>query len=90
MSTETMSTEAEDRTTEPKYKVLSVEKTEPPEGLPEGLWHRYVIGQNDSKIEGFKPGTLQTVTQHAEEFAENLNARSSKGYSTYSSRKPNK
>ncbi len=94
MTAETVSTEivteTEIRTTGPKYKVLSVEKTEPPKGLPEGLWHRYVIGQDDSRIEGFKPGSLQTVTRHAEEFAENLNARASKGYSTYAARKPNK
>ncbi len=88
-----MSTEAE--TTEEaikpkaadKYRVESVEKTEPPEGMPAGNWHRYVIGQGGSKIEGLKPGTLKAVTQHAESVASDLNARATGGNSTYAARK---
>jgi len=71
-----------------KYRVESVEKSEPPEGMPAGNWHRYIVGQGGSKIEGFKPGTLKAVTQHAENVAEILNARAANGgKSTYATHK---
>ena len=82
-----MNTELDDDAIGLKYRVESVEKTSPPEGMPDGDWHRYVIGQGGSKIEGFKPGSLQSVTEHAETFAEDLNARAARGYSTYAARK---
>lgn len=87
-----MTTELEDSTTVTapkvtKYKVVSVEKTDPPEGLPEGNWHRYIIGHGRSKIEGLKPGTLSAVKQHAESVASDLNERTGKGGSTYAPRK---
>lgn len=66
-----------------KYQVVSVEKTATPEGLPGDNWHRYVIGQGTSKIEGTKPGTLKAVTEHAETVAEDLNSRTGRGGSTY-------
>lgn len=70
-----------------KYHVVSVEKTSPPEGVPGDNWHRYVIGQGTSKIEGKKPGSLQAVTEHAETVAEDLNSRTSRSGSTYAPRK---
>ncbi len=70
-----------------KYQVITVEKTLPPSGMPGDNWHRYVIGQGTSKIEGKKPGTLKAVTQHAEAVAEDLNFRAGKGGSTYAPRK---
>jgi len=70
-----------------KYAVVTVEKTTTPEGLPGDNWHRYVIGQGTSKIEGIKPGTLKAVTEHAEAVAEDLNSRTGKGGSTYAPRK---
>jgi hypothetical protein len=82
-----MSTELQDRKTETSYHVVSVEKTDAPEGMPGNNWHRYVIGRGSSVIEGFKPGTLKAVTQHAESCAEDLNARAFKGYSAYAPRK---
>jgi hypothetical protein len=82
-----MSTEKLDNSTAPMYRVMSVEKADPPEGMPDGNWHRYVIGQGESKIEGFKSGSLQAVTQHAEAFAQDLSTRAAKGYSTYAARK---
>jgi hypothetical protein len=82
-----METEQDDDTSNDKYSVVSVEKTDSPEGMPEGNWHRYVIGQGNSKIEGLKPGTLKAVTQHAEAVAEDLNLRATKGNSTYTARK---
>jgi len=73
--------------TRTKYSVVSVEKTDTPVGMPEGNWHRYVIGQGRSKIEGFRLGTLKAVTQHAEDVAEDLNTRAITGKSTYATRK---
>lgn len=82
-------TELEDKVQvrEKKYRVVSVEKTDPPEDMPGNNWHRYIIGQGGSKIEGLKPGTLKTVTEHAEAIAEDLNSRSGRGGSTYAPRK---
>ena len=71
----------------PKYSVVTVEKTAAPEGLPGDNWHRYVIGQGNSIIEGRKPGTLKAVTQHAKEAAEELNSRTNGSGSTYATRK---
>ena len=70
-----------------KYHVVSVEKTTAPEGLPGDNWHRYIIGQGSSRIEGIKPGTLKAVTQHAETVVEDLNSRKGRGSSTYAPRK---
>lgn len=71
--------QVENKPSEYTYRVVSVEKTDPPEGMPDGSWYRYVIGQGRSKIEGFKPGSLKAVTLHAETVAEDLNARSARG-----------
>ncbi len=70
-----------------KYRVVTVEKMAAPEGMPGDNWHRYVIGQGSSSIEGKKPGTLKAVTLHAETVAEDLNSRTGKGGSTYAPRK---
>lgn len=70
-----------------KYQVVSVEKITTPEGLPGDDWHRYVIGQGSSQIEGKKPGSLKSVTKHAEAVAEDLNLRKGGGVSTYAPRK---
>jgi hypothetical protein len=85
-----MTPEQEDKQRDHKYRVVSVEKTTPPEGMPDGNWYRYVIGQGTSRIEGIRLGTLKAVTRHAEEFAENLDTRTSIGYSAYAARKQKK
>jgi hypothetical protein len=82
-----MSTESESDIIESKFRVESVEKADPPEGMPDGDWHRYVVGHGESKIEGYKSGSLNSVTHHAEAFAEDLNARAARGYSVYAGRK---
>lgn len=69
-----------------EYQVISVEETQPPEGMPEGTWYRYVIGRDQSEIEGLRPGSLSTVTEHAESVAEDLNSRTYKSGSTYAAR----
>ncbi len=82
-----MITEAEENMNGHKYQVVSVVKTDPPEGMPGDNWYRYVIGEGGSKIEGLKPGSLKAVTRHAETVAEDLNARTGRGGSTYAPRK---
>ncbi len=69
-----------------KYSVVSVEKTDAPQGMPAGTWYRYIIGQGSSRIEGLKPGTLKSVTQHAETVAEDLNLRGKGGGAGYASK----
>ncbi len=70
-----MSIETNDDTYEDEYHVVSVEETDLPEGILVGNWHRYVIGKGKSKIEGFKSGSLQSVTEHAESVADDINER---------------
>ncbi len=82
-----MSEEKETNTLKSKYRVVSVDETETPEGMPEGNWFRYVIEHRRSQIVGLQPGTRQTVTEHAETFAEDLNERSASGTSAYAARK---
>ena len=69
-----------------KYHLTTVEKTPPPENMPEGDWYRYVVSYGDSKINCVRGGTLKEVTCHAEDFVENLNARSTMSYSGYAAR----
>lgn len=69
-----------------KYQVISIDKIDTPEGMPEGDWYCYVIGYGRSRIDGKKPGTLKDVTQHAEAIAEDLNLRSQNKKSVYAPR----
>ena len=62
-------------TNEDEYHVVSVDETDPPDGFSVGNWHRYVIERGKSTIEGFKPGTLKSVTEHAKHVAEDINER---------------
>jgi hypothetical protein len=82
-----MESEAKENPLKPRYRVMSVEKADPPQGMPAGNWHHYVIGQGKRKIEGFRLGTLKAVTEHAEEVAEELNTRVTTGKSNYAARK---
>jgi len=73
-----------------KYRVMTVTKISPPDGMS-GTWHHYVIGEGNSRIDGKRPGTLQAVTSHAETVAETLNLRAGKGsFPTYIARKKEK
>jgi hypothetical protein len=76
-----MITESDVECDNPRFKIECIEKSVPPKGISGGNWYRYVIGQDGSKITGFKKGTLQSVTDHLEIFTENLNERSASGVS---------
>ncbi|MCP4876888.1 MAG: hypothetical protein GY896_15625 [Gammaproteobacteria bacterium] len=73
-----------------KFPITSIEKTDPPSGVTEGDWYEYIIGQGSSEIKGKRSGSLKSVTEYVEEYAENLNQRSTLGYSAYAARKPTK
>jgi hypothetical protein len=69
-----------------KYYLVAVENTPPPVDMPEGDWFRYVVSYGDSEINCVRCGTLKEVTSHAEDFVENLNLRTTTGYSGYAAR----
>lgn len=75
---------------DPKFRLISIEKIDPPTDNSNEEWYHYVIGQGTSKIDGKRSGTLNSVTQHAEEYIDNLNQRSWLGYSAYATRKVTK
>lgn len=62
-----------------KYRVIAIEKTTAPEGMPGDDWYRYVIKKGNSVMECKKSGTLKTVTAHAENAAELINSRNVRG-----------
>ncbi|MEJ2130116.1 MAG: hypothetical protein P8Y95_00450 [Gammaproteobacteria bacterium] len=62
-----------------KFSVITVEKTEAPDGS-DGTWYRYVIERaNSSTIVGSRRGSMRAVKRHAKEFAEDLNVRIANG-----------
>lgn len=81
-------TSAQLNTLKGRYQVVSVEKTDPPEGMDGNNWHSYVIERGSSVVTGKKPGSLKTVTAHAHQVADDLNARTgSKAGSLYAARR---
>ena len=73
---------------EREFIVAEVVRIERPDGVAGGNWYRYTIEHGSAPIEGIRSGSLQSVRQHAEEFADNLNQRALHGYSSYAARKP--
>ncbi len=74
-----------------KYVLVSVEKTDAPEGMPGSNWHEYIIERGNSQIFGKKPGSLKQVTEHAKAMIADLNERSGiPSSSTYASRQISK
>jgi hypothetical protein len=72
------------------YQVVTVEKTDPPEGAISGSWYRYVIELDGQTIVSSRRGTLKQVTEYAKECAENMSNRFSRGRSHWSSRNAKK
>ncbi len=90
MTKSAKATADDDTPMERHFAVTSVKKTSPPAGASGDKWYQYVIGRGDSAIKGKRAGTLRSVKQHAEEFADNLNRRASLGYSPYAARRQQK
>ena len=57
------------------FSVVSVEKIDPPGGLIEGSWYRYILECEHDRIVGTRSGTLQQVSSHAKAFIDELNSR---------------
>ena len=75
---------------ENKFPVTSIEKTDPTDGVTDGEWYEYVIGSGTSEIRGKRSGSLRSVKAYVKEYADNLNQRSTLGYSSYATRKASK
>jgi hypothetical protein len=69
-----------------RYRVTSVEKIPAPDGMSGDNWYQYVIGAGASQLVGRKPGTLHTVTDHAQMLADEMSARATRTGSTYAPR----
>ena len=67
------------KTVEYKYNVTSIEKITTPEGMAGDNWYLYIIEKGHSVMECIKSGTLKSVTEHAENAAEQINARNVRG-----------
>ena len=78
-----MTSQENDQIIKEPYRVVTVEKIDPPEGMPGKSWYRYVIERGNSTIDGIKPGTLKAVTDHAHTVANDLNSRAHKGGSYF-------
>lgn len=70
-----MSTRQDATESERDFQVVSVNPSAPPVGLNQGNWYRYVIARKNSTIVGNMRGTLEEVTRHAENVADDLNYR---------------
>ncbi|MEA1890992.1 MAG: hypothetical protein U9N50_14595 [Pseudomonadota bacterium] len=68
-----------DELNENEYQVTTVEKTTAPEGMLGDNWYHYVIRRGKQVIDGKKPGSLKTVTEHAASVAELINSRHLRG-----------
>jgi len=68
------------------YRVARVEKIPAPDGGEGADWRRYVLESGRSIITGQRRGSREDVFTYATECAERLNARGSKGESSWSPR----
>ncbi len=57
------------------FKLISIEKTEPPTGADGSNWHRYVITQGERDIIGYRQGSQRAVALAIEEIVVQLNER---------------
>lgn len=57
------------------FKVVSVQRIKPPEGVEGSNWHRYVIVQGANTIHGYRQGDLAAVTSAVEQIVVQLNDR---------------
>lgn len=57
------------------YRVQSIAPAKPPIGAEGGSWFHYVIVQGDNLINGYRQGSLESVTHEIEENVELLNER---------------
>lgn len=58
-----------------EYKLVGVEKSDPPAGMQGDDWYRYVLRRKNGDIEGRRCGSYQQVSHYAQAFTKELNAR---------------
>lgn len=68
------------------FKLVSVEKTDMPQGGADQTWYSYVLDNGRSQIRGKHCGSLKAVTAYATQYAAELNARAVGGHSTWAPR----
>lgn len=73
-----------------KFSVMHIEKISTPDGMVGDNWYQYVVGQGTSEIKGLTMGTLNQVTEHANNVANDLNERSKGKKTGYTSNQNNK
>ena len=69
------------------FRVALVEKSAVPQGAEGEDWYRYVPESGYAAITGWRHGSLQEITQHAIRCTEELNARSTNGFSRWAYRR---
>ncbi len=57
------------------YGIVSIKRTEAPEGTEGKNWYSYVISQGPNIIQGYRQGSLRAVTEAVEEVVGQLNER---------------
>ena len=57
------------------YRIQSIKPAKPPIGAEGNSWFHYVIVQGDNLINGYRQGSLESVTNAIEENVELLNER---------------
>ncbi len=57
------------------YGIVSIKRSEPPEGTEGKNWYSYVISLGPNVIQGYRKGTLKAVTEAVEEVVVQLNER---------------
>ena len=72
------------------YRVESVTKAKPPEGVEGGNWYRYVLTGGASPIIGWRQGSLEDVTDFAQSSVDELNERRAGKRTAYSAGRPAK
>jgi hypothetical protein len=59
------------------YEIESIQRADAPAGAEGSAWCRYVIKRGDSKIRGYRQGSVKTVTLEVKEMVEQMNDRRS-------------
>jgi hypothetical protein len=58
-----------------EYTLISITRITPPFDITDETWFQYIIGRADNCIKGMSQGSLEEVTEHAEDIVYDLNAR---------------
>jgi hypothetical protein len=58
------------------YEIVSIRRTDPPEGMEGSNWYKYVVSfEGNNTLQGYQQGSLAAVTESVEEFVAMLNER---------------